>query len=105
MFIVLSSRNSSLKEGAKEVEFIALVVNLDNHCSVDRNILRSVNIVQEHKIISFEVLYIVYFQGITGHEVCHYFWDIKYRMDWEGRLLFSDSILDCLHVMLVSKFL
>ena len=26
-------------------------------------------------------------QGITGHEVCHHFWDIKYRMDWEGILI------------------
>ena len=24
------------------------------------------------------------FQGITGHELCHYFWDIQYRMEWGG---------------------
>ena len=23
-------------------------------------------------------------QGITGHEMCHYFWDTTVRMEWEG---------------------
>lgn len=26
------------------------------------------------------------FQGITGHELCHYFWDTSVRMEWEGTL-------------------
>lgn len=30
--------------------------------------------------------------GITGHEVCHYFWDIKYRMDWEATLDSSNVV-------------
>ena len=21
---------------------------------------------------------------VTAHEMCHMFWDIKYRMDWDG---------------------
>eukprot|EP00106_Octopus_bimaculoides_P013480 XP_014780922.1 PREDICTED: collagen type IV alpha-3-binding protein-like [Octopus bimaculoides] len=25
-------------------------------------------------------------KGITGHEICHYFWDLNVRMDWEGTL-------------------
>lgn len=25
-------------------------------------------------------------QGITGHELCHYFWDTSVRMEWEGTL-------------------
>lgn len=25
-------------------------------------------------------------QGITGHELCHYFWDPSVRMEWEGTL-------------------
>lgn len=24
-------------------------------------------------------------KGVTGHEVCHYFWDTAYRNDWESR--------------------
>uniref|UniRef100_A0A3Q1FAX5 Ceramide transfer protein n=1 Tax=Acanthochromis polyacanthus TaxID=80966 RepID=A0A3Q1FAX5_9TELE len=24
-------------------------------------------------------------KGVTGHEVCHYFWDTTYRNDWESR--------------------
>ncbi len=23
-------------------------------------------------------------KGVTGHEVCHYFWDTAYRNDWES---------------------
>lgn len=34
---------------------------------------------------SFMCIY--YFQGITGHEVCHYFWAIDVRMDWDGMYL------------------
>ncbi|KAL3867074.1 hypothetical protein ACJMK2_044307 [Sinanodonta woodiana] len=30
--------------------------------------------------------------GITGHEVCHHFWDIKVRMDWEATLESSDVV-------------
>ena len=22
--------------------------------------------------------------GVTGHEICHYFWNPEVRMDWEG---------------------
>ncbi|XP_067935028.1 ceramide transfer protein-like isoform X2 [Watersipora subatra] len=25
-------------------------------------------------------------QGVTGHELCHYFWDNSVRMEWEGTL-------------------
>lgn len=24
-------------------------------------------------------------KGVTGHEVCHYFWDTAYRNDWESK--------------------
>lgn len=24
-------------------------------------------------------------RGVTGHEVCHYFWDTTYRNDWESK--------------------
>jgi len=30
--------------------------------------------------------------GITGHEVCHHFWDIKYRMDWEATIDSSNVV-------------
>ena len=23
-------------------------------------------------------------RGVTGHELCHYFWDTEYRNDWES---------------------
>lgn len=26
-------------------------------------------------------------KGVTGHEVCHYFWDTAVRMDWESKSL------------------
>lgn len=26
-------------------------------------------------------------KGVTGHEVCHYFWDTSYRNDWESTSL------------------
>lgn len=26
-------------------------------------------------------------KGVTGHEVCQYFWDTAYRNDWESRSL------------------
>uniref|UniRef100_A0A8C7ZZ07 Ceramide transfer protein n=1 Tax=Oryzias sinensis TaxID=183150 RepID=A0A8C7ZZ07_9TELE len=25
-------------------------------------------------------------KGVTGHEVCHYFWDTDFRMDWESTI-------------------
>ncbi|CAF3787568.1 unnamed protein product [Rotaria magnacalcarata] len=25
-------------------------------------------------------------KGVTGHEICHYFWDYRYRMEWETTL-------------------
>ncbi|ESO88102.1 hypothetical protein LOTGIDRAFT_234681 [Lottia gigantea] len=31
-------------------------------------------------------------KGITGHEVCKYFWDIEYRMEWEATLDSSEVI-------------
>lgn len=27
-------------------------------------------------------------KGVTGHEVCHYFWDTAVRLDWESELNF-----------------
>lgn len=24
-------------------------------------------------------------KGVTGHEVCHFFWDTAYRNDWESK--------------------
>lgn len=24
-------------------------------------------------------------KGVTGHEVCHYFWDTNVRNDWESK--------------------
>lgn len=24
-------------------------------------------------------------KGVTGHEVCHYFWDTAVRLDWESK--------------------
>ncbi|XP_045156184.1 ceramide transfer protein-like isoform X1 [Mercenaria mercenaria] len=35
------------------------------------------------------------YEGITGHEVCRHFWDIKYRMDWEATLD-SSNVVDWL---------
>lgn len=32
-------------------------------------------------------------KGVTGHEVCHYFWDTTYRNDWESRSFNSKSML------------
>ena len=26
------------------------------------------------------------FKGVTGHEICKYFWDPSVRMEWEGTL-------------------
>lgn len=31
-------------------------------------------------------------KGVTGHEVCHYFWDTAYRNDWESRSLGSTGV-------------
>lgn len=25
-------------------------------------------------------------KGVTGHEVCHYFWDTAVRLDWESKI-------------------
>lgn len=30
-------------------------------------------------------------KGVTGHEVCHYFWDTAYRNDWESKSLRTRS--------------
>jgi len=32
------------------------------------------------------------FQGITGHELCHYFWDVSVRMEWEGTLESTNTV-------------
>ena len=29
-------------------------------------------------------------KGVTGHEVCHYFWDTAVRLDWESKFSVSD---------------
>ena len=34
-------------------------------------------------------------RGITGHELCHYFWDPEVRMEWEGTLE-STAVVDWL---------
>lgn len=26
----------------------------------------------------------LFVQGVTGHELCRYFWEYQYRMDWES---------------------
>ena len=31
-------------------------------------------------------------KGVTGHEVCHYFWDTTYRNDWESTSSNSESL-------------
>lgn len=31
-------------------------------------------------------------KGVTGHEVCHYFWDTAYRTDWESKFVNLKSI-------------
>lgn len=31
-------------------------------------------------------------KGVTGHEVCHYFWDTTYRNDWESTSFNSESL-------------
>lgn len=31
-------------------------------------------------------------KGVTGHEVCHYFWDTAYRSDWESKSVNLKSI-------------
>lgn len=30
-------------------------------------------------------------RGVTGHEVCHYFWDTTYRNDWESKRTLDKS--------------
>lgn len=30
-------------------------------------------------------------RGVTGHEVCHYFWDTTYRNDWESKCTLNES--------------
>lgn len=29
-------------------------------------------------------------RGVTGHEVCHYFWDTTYRNDWESKCTLNE---------------
>lgn len=35
-------------------------------------------------------------KGVTGHEVCHYFWDTAVRMDWESKFTIFE-----VHIILV----
>lgn len=30
-------------------------------------------------------------RGVTGHEVCHYFWDTTYRNDWESKCTLNEQ--------------
>lgn len=30
-------------------------------------------------------------KGVTGHEVCHYFWDTAVRLDWESKFCLTSS--------------
>lgn len=32
-------------------------------------------------------------KGVTGHEVCHYFWDTNVRYDWESESSCSGALL------------
>lgn len=34
-------------------------------------------------------------KGVTGHEVCHYFWDTAYRNDWESMSVFVAEVPVC----------
>lgn len=36
-------------------------------------------------------------KGVTGHEVCHYFWDTDVRMDWESRF-YCIEVCEMLHL-------
>ena len=45
-------------------------------------------------------------KGVTGHEVCHYFWDTAVRNDWESEfsivLVTFSSYPPCFRVLYVS---
>uniref|UniRef100_A0A668AP63 Ceramide transfer protein n=1 Tax=Myripristis murdjan TaxID=586833 RepID=A0A668AP63_9TELE len=38
-------------------------------------------------------------KGVTGHEVCHYFWDTAVRMDWETELKVVENMLNICFVV------
>lgn len=44
-------------------------------------------------------------KGVTGHEVCHYFWDTAYRNDWESRFSVRRLPLKDTHVYVVVTLL
>lgn len=49
-------------------------------------------------------------KGVTGHEVCHYFWDTAVRMDWESKApagVIASVLTTCFSCLfiLVFKFL
>lgn len=31
-------------------------------------------------------------KGVTGHEVCHYFWNVDFRNDWESKSFLSSTV-------------
>lgn len=31
-------------------------------------------------------------KGVTGHEVCHYFWDTDVRNDWESKFHLNSKV-------------
>jgi collagen type IV alpha-3-binding protein len=35
-------------------------------------------------------------KGVTGHEVCNYFWNVDVRNDWESKL----SLLICYYIII-----
>uniref|UniRef100_A0A671U9J8 Ceramide transfer protein n=1 Tax=Sparus aurata TaxID=8175 RepID=A0A671U9J8_SPAAU len=46
-------------------------------------------------------------KGVTGHEVCHYFWDTTYRNDWENHVtrVWPASQRDVLYLSAMRKIL
>ncbi|XP_041373633.1 ceramide transfer protein-like [Gigantopelta aegis] len=42
--------------------------------------------VEENGIVIDPLKATHFVKGITGHELCHYFWDIEFRMEWEATL-------------------
>jgi collagen type IV alpha-3-binding protein len=31
------------------------------------------------------IIYFCFVKGVTGHEICRYFWEFQYRMEWESK--------------------
>lgn len=89
----MHARSLILKRFPRPVEFVLKVAFIWNHLLTHICLTQVYRREVEENGIVLDPLKATHsVKGVTGHEVCHYFWDTAYRNDWESMFVKLTSI-------------